>query len=106
MGTEPAKEIYEHRAATSECVNAIARNRGLRPFLVSGLTKARAILLWFALAHNLIAGRRPPAGPSAGGMSARAAFRGRRAGRTSPLAKSRAPSVILCALCASVASFP
>lgn len=54
MGTEPAKEIYKHRAATSECVNAIARNRGLRQFLVRGLAKVKTILLWFALAHNLM----------------------------------------------------
>lgn len=54
MGTERAKQIYKHRAATSECVNAIARNRGLRQFLVRGLAKAKAILLWFALAHNLL----------------------------------------------------
>jgi len=54
MGTEPAKEIYKRRAATSECVNAIARNRGLRQLLVRGLVKAKAILLWFALAHNLM----------------------------------------------------
>jgi transposase len=54
MGTERAKEIYKHRAATSECVNAIARNRGLRQFLVRGLARVKAILLWFALAHNLM----------------------------------------------------
>lgn len=54
MGTEQAKEIYKQRAATSECVNAIARNRGLRQFLVRGLAKVKAILLWFALAHNLM----------------------------------------------------
>jgi hypothetical protein len=54
MGTKPAKEIYKYRAATSECVNAIARNRGLRQFLVRSLAKAKAILLWFALAHNLM----------------------------------------------------
>ena len=46
--------IYKERAATSECVNAIARNRGLRHFVVRGLHKARAVLLWFALAHNLM----------------------------------------------------
>jgi hypothetical protein len=38
-------------AATAECVNAIARNRGLRHIPVRRLEKARAILLWFALAH-------------------------------------------------------
>jgi transposase len=54
MGTESAKEIYKERASTAECVNAIARNRGLRQFLVRGLPKVRAVALWFALAHNLM----------------------------------------------------
>jgi hypothetical protein len=54
MGTEAAKTIYKERAATSECVNAIARNRGLEHLLVRGLHKVKAVLLWFALAHNLI----------------------------------------------------
>src|SRR5712692_8606074 len=54
MGTEAAKTIYRERAATSECVNAIARNRGLQRFLVRGVARVRAVLLWFALAHNLM----------------------------------------------------
>ncbi len=54
MGTEAAKRIYKERAATSECVNAIARNRGLEHLLVRGLHKVKAVLLWFALAHNLM----------------------------------------------------
>lgn len=54
MGTDRAKSIYKERAATAECVNAIARNRGLRQFLVRGLEKARAVALWYALAHNLV----------------------------------------------------
>lgn len=54
MGTEEAKLIYKERAATAECVNALARNRGLRQFLVRGLAKVEAVLLWFALAHNLL----------------------------------------------------
>ncbi len=54
MGTPEAKQIYKGRAATAECVTAIARNRGLRHIPVRGLAKARAILLWFALAHNLL----------------------------------------------------
>ena len=32
MGTSAAKELYKDRAATAECVNAIARNRGLGRF--------------------------------------------------------------------------
>jgi len=54
MGTATAKEIYKERAATAECVNALARNRGLQRLLVRGVAKARSVLLWFALAHNLM----------------------------------------------------
>jgi len=54
MGTAAAQAIYKERAATAECVNALARNRGLRQFLVRGLPKVNAVLLWFALAHNLM----------------------------------------------------
>lgn len=54
MGTDEAKEIYKDRAATAECVNAAARNRGLRQFLVRGRRKVRAVALWYALAHNLM----------------------------------------------------
>lgn len=54
MGTEAAKQIYRDRAASAECVNAIARNRGLLAFRVRGPAKARAVALWFALAHNLM----------------------------------------------------
>jgi transposase len=53
MGTAEAKEIYKERAATAECVNAIARNCNLWFIRVRGLVKARAIALWHALAHNL-----------------------------------------------------
>lgn len=54
MATDEAKTIYKERAATAECVNALARNRGLQRFPVRGLRKARAIALWHALAHNLM----------------------------------------------------
>jgi len=54
MGTDEAKEIYKDRAATAECVNAIARNRGLIQFTVRGLKKVKVSLLWFALAHNVM----------------------------------------------------
>jgi transposase len=54
MGTPEAKEIYKQRAATVECVNALARNRGLQRLLVRSQAKARAILLWFAITHNLM----------------------------------------------------
>jgi transposase len=54
MATPEAKEIYKERAATAECVNALARNRGLQQLRVRGLAKVKAIALWFALAHNLM----------------------------------------------------
>lgn len=54
MGSEAAKEIYKQRAATAECVNAIARGRGLSQFLVRGIHKVKAVALWYAIAHNLM----------------------------------------------------
>ena len=54
MGSAEAKAIYKERAATAECVNAQARNRGLYQLRVRGQLKARAIALWYALAHNLM----------------------------------------------------
>ena len=53
MATQEAKGIYKQRAWTAECVNAHARNRGLWQFRVRGMLKAKAIVLWYALAHNL-----------------------------------------------------
>lgn len=56
MGRERTKKTYKLRAATVECVNAIARNRGLQRLLVRGRRKARAVFLWFAIAHNVMRG--------------------------------------------------
>jgi hypothetical protein len=58
MGTDQAKEIYKDRAATAECVNALARGRGLMCVLVRGVAKVRAVALWYALAHNLLCAAR------------------------------------------------
>jgi transposase len=58
MKTDEAKEIYKQRAATAECVNAQARNRGLWRLLVRGLEKVKAIALWYAIAHNVRRGFR------------------------------------------------
>ena len=58
MGTPEAQEIYKERASTAECVNAIARNRGLRQFTVRGLKKIKAVVLWYVLAHNLMRAHR------------------------------------------------
>ena len=54
MATDEAKELYKERAATAECVNAQARNRGLVLLPVRGLKKVKAVALLFALAHNLM----------------------------------------------------
>jgi transposase len=54
MSTPEAQEVYKERASTAEWVNAMARNRGMQQFLVRGLQKIKAVVLWFALAHNLI----------------------------------------------------
>lgn len=54
MGSEAARQIYKLRAATIECVNAQARNRGLQRLPVRGLGKVRCVATLFALAHNLM----------------------------------------------------
>jgi hypothetical protein len=53
MGTPEAQEIYKDRAATAECVNAQARNRGLQQLTVRGVEKVKSIATWFAIAHNM-----------------------------------------------------
>jgi transposase len=53
MGTKEAAEIYKERAATAECINAQARNRGLRQFMVRGLEKVKTVATWFAIAQNM-----------------------------------------------------
>lgn len=58
MATAEAQAIYKERAATAECVNAQARNRGLVRLLVRGVQKVRAVALWYAIAHNLVCGVR------------------------------------------------
>jgi transposase len=54
MATEEAKTIYKERAATAECVNAQARNRGLLRMPVRGLAKVSSVVGLFVLAHNLM----------------------------------------------------
>lgn len=55
MATEEAKTIYKERASTSETVNADLRTyRGVGRFLVRGLRKVRCVVLWSALAYNLM----------------------------------------------------
>lgn len=55
METDEAKTIYKLRSSTSETVNAdLKTHRGIRQLNVRGLGKARCIMLWFALAYNLM----------------------------------------------------
>ena len=54
MNSDDAREIYKDRAATAECVNAQARNRGLQRMPVRGLAKVRCVARLYALAHNLM----------------------------------------------------
>lgn len=53
MASEPGKALYKQRAQ-AECPNAWARRMGLTRLVVRGKDKARAVLLWFALAHNML----------------------------------------------------
>jgi len=48
--------LYKLRGQTAEWANAQARNWGMRQFAVRGQAKARQIVLWFVLAHNLFRG--------------------------------------------------
>ncbi len=55
MASAEGKEIYRQRAATRETVNADLRSyRGLTPFTVRGLAKAKCVALWCALAYNVM----------------------------------------------------
>src|SRR5258706_7391013 len=54
MATDEAKEIYKHRAATAETVNADLRTRTLDRLLVRGLDKVTSIALFGALTYNLL----------------------------------------------------
>ena len=54
----PQIQTVNSPAATAECVNAQARNRGLVRLLVRGAEKVRAIALWYAIAHNVRCGVR------------------------------------------------
>jgi transposase len=54
MASDWGKALYVWRSASVECVNAQLRRRGLTHFNVRGKIKAKAVLLWHALAHNLM----------------------------------------------------
>lgn len=55
MASPEGKQIYKQRAATSETLNADLRTfRGLGRITVRGLAKIRCVVLWSALAYNLM----------------------------------------------------
>jgi transposase len=54
MASPEASAIYPQRAATAECVNALARNRGLLRMPVRGTARVRSVVGLFVLAHNLM----------------------------------------------------
>jgi hypothetical protein len=53
MARDGGKQVYRKRAE-HECVNARGRRMGLQQLTVRGKQKARIVLLWFALAHNML----------------------------------------------------
>ncbi len=52
MGTPEAQQKYKQRGKC-EWSNAECRNRGLYQFVVRGLQKVKAVVLWYVLVHNL-----------------------------------------------------
>ena len=57
MKSPTGKAIYKRRAII-ECLNARGRRCNLRQLTVCGREKVRAVLLWFALANNILQGHR------------------------------------------------
>jgi transposase len=53
MASDFGKMFYRRRAE-HECINARARRMGLQQLTVRGKEKARTVLLWVALAHNML----------------------------------------------------
>jgi transposase len=54
MGEAESKALYKQRGESAEWTNACARRHGLYQLRVRGLQKVQAVLLLFALAHNLL----------------------------------------------------
>jgi hypothetical protein len=55
MATEEGQVIYQHRASTAECVNALAREKyGARRFTLRGVAKVICVALLMAITHNLL----------------------------------------------------
>lgn len=57
MKSPHGKGVYKRRSM-GECINARFRQWGLRQFTVRGVHKVKTVLLWFALANNILAGHR------------------------------------------------
>jgi len=57
MKSPHGKTVYRRRAP-GECINARFRQWGLYQFTVRGMDKVNTVLLWFALANNVLAGHR------------------------------------------------
>ena len=55
MASDSGKQLYRKRAQ-HECINARGRRMGLQQLTVRGKEKAHTVLLWFALAHNMLRG--------------------------------------------------
>lgn len=70
MGTAAAQALYRLRAQTAEWANAGFRNHGLQQVRVRGLQKVLAVVLWQALAHNLLRGLALQAAATAGTVRA------------------------------------
>jgi transposase len=56
--SSPAGEALYKRRAIIECLNARARRCNLSQLTVRGREKVRSVLLWFALANNILQARR------------------------------------------------
>lgn len=63
MATEAGEAVYRRRKHI-ERINAHLKNRGFGFMPVRGLIKAKAVALWHALAHNLLAAHRLRARPA------------------------------------------
>ena len=54
MSSKEGQENYKKRGSTAEFVNAQAKNRGMRAFLVKGIEKAKNMALIYAITHNMV----------------------------------------------------
>ncbi len=57
MGSEDGQAVYKVRALC-ECIHARWRHWNLRQVTVRGLQKVRTVMLWYALANNILQGHR------------------------------------------------